>query len=130
MPDSLHSPLLPFRRMQSSSTLWRGFDAAFGCKGTVHAQINGGMESVARSATHNRRRSWVSTLPRAKTRPESPNGAAAPDAESDARAELLAIGIEGLDNILGGGLARNHLYIENRVLGFGLDLILVRSHLS
>jgi circadian clock protein KaiC len=62
----------------------------------------------------------------AMTRPKSPNGAAAHHAESGARVERLATGIAGLDNILGGGLARNHLYLIEGDPGTGKTTVAIQ----
>jgi circadian clock protein KaiC len=56
---------------------------------------------------------------------ESGNGRAAPDSGTSP-IELLTTGIEGLDDILGGGLARNHLYLIEGDPGTGKTTIAIQ----
>jgi circadian clock protein KaiC len=52
-----------------------------------------------------------SNFARNATVAEPVNGSNAGEADTAVRRELFATGIAGLDDILGGGLARNHLYL-------------------
>ena len=49
-----------------------------------------------------------------------------PASETTTSRELFATGIEGLDDILGGGLARNHLYLVEGDPGTGKTTIAVQ----
>jgi circadian clock protein KaiC len=57
------------------------------------------------------------------TLPESGNGIGTPHAGKATSVELFATGIAGLDDILGGGLARNHLYLIEGDPGTGKTTI-------
>jgi circadian clock protein KaiC len=62
----------------------------------------------------------------ATTFPPSANGAAVSNDGHSALNELLATGIEGLDDILHGGLARNHLYLIEGDPGTGKTTIAIQ----
>jgi circadian clock protein KaiC len=57
------------------------------------------------------------------TLPESGNGIGKPQAGKATSVELFATGVAGLDDILGGGLARNHLYLIEGDPGTGKTTI-------
>ena len=54
---------------------------------------------------------------------ESGNGAATRNLRKPSSVELFTTGIVGLDDILGGGLARNHLYLIEGDPGTGKTTI-------
>src|SRR5580658_5233162 len=60
-----------------------------------------------------------SNVTRNATALESGNGSGTHNAGGAAAQKLLALGISGLDDILGGGLARNHLYLVEGDPGTG-----------
>ena len=60
-----------------------------------------------------------SNVTRNATALESGNGSGTHNAGGAAPQKLLALGISGLDDILGGGLARNHLYLVEGDPGTG-----------
>jgi circadian clock protein KaiC len=62
------------------------------------------------------------TIPNA-TSTEAENGTTASSVGNTRSKELLATGIAGLDNVLGGGLARNHLYLIEGDPGTGKTTI-------
>ena len=62
----------------------------------------------------------------AATFPESPNGAAIRNSGTAARVDLLPTGIEGLDDILRGGLASNHLYLIEGDPGTGKTTVAIQ----
>lgn len=64
-----------------------------------------------------------SNVTRNATATESGNGSGAHNADAAAASKLFATGIAGLDNILGGGLARNHLYLVEGDPGTGKTTI-------
>ena len=64
-----------------------------------------------------------STFHAVTSTPQSGNGISIQSNENPATVERFAIGIAGLDDVLGGGLARNHLYLVEGDPGTGKTTI-------